>query len=105
LASLSKSEGQTGAIAPSLDTSCTNRPIVLLTKYRGEKWYPTLPPGRDDEPARRMLARCVHAPPPLQGMFGIVHLNRRDIDRRGGPSAWDRLGLNEVGTVAGRCAR
>jgi hypothetical protein len=52
-----------------------------------------------------MLARCVHAPPPLQGMFGIVHLNRRDIDRRGGPSAWDRLGLNEVGTVAGRCAR
>ena len=46
--------------------------------------------GRNDA-ARRMLATCVHAPPPLQGMFGIVHLNRR--------GDWNRI-VNEVGTVA-----
>ena len=44
-----------------------------------------------NEPVRRMLASCVHAPPPLQGMFGIVNLNRR--------GGWERL-VNQVGTVA-----
>ena len=83
------------AIARGDDATVTIAiPIIALdgiVLFPGDTLPVTIPRGARHSRARRLLRECVRAPPPLTGLFGILHLHR-GRRRYGGATAIDRVG-------------
>ena len=83
------------AIARGDDAAVTIAiPILALdciVLFPGDTLPVTIHRGARHSRARRLLRECVRAPPPLTGLFGILHLHR-GRRRYGGATAIDRVG-------------
>ena len=80
-------------------TARVKLPVLVLdgvVLFPGDTLPLMIPAGPTDAATRRMLSDCLRAAPPLQGLFGIVHLNNRRAFVRSSSAHM----LADVGTVA-----